>query len=196
VLEIENCIIRNHSVFGIYGLLSTILANNLLVHSAGSQLVAFQMGGNYAFEHCTFYNQGSPFLDHQDEVLFFSNFFYDPTNNLLEERDLEQLLFKNCILYGTLLDEITADTLEEPTRAIRYDFDHCLLKTRLDLGAHGQDLILNQDPDFVDRTEGDYHLLETSPCINTGNPITTGTFDLDGTMRDAMPDIGVYEFAP
>ena len=195
-LTLENSIIKNHSVFGIYGILSTIKGKNLLVHSAGSQLIAFQLGGNYNFEHCTFYNQGSAFLDHQDELLFFSNYFFDPVNQLLEERDLEKLDFLNCILYGTLLDEIVVDTLDDVTTAINYNLDHCLIKTRDDFTANGQELIVNIDPGFIERTEDDYHLLETSPCIDMGNIATAGNLDLDGELHDGMPDIGVYEFLP
>jgi len=198
-LTIENTIIKNHSVFGLYGILSSIEARNLLVHTSGSQLLAFQMGGDYNFEHCTFYNQGSTFNNHQDELLFFSNFFADAGNNLFEERDLERLNFMNCILYGTLLDEIYADSIEESTALLNYQFDHCLLKSRDELTGHVTNCIFNEDPEFFVPEEGDakdFHLTDISPCVDAGNILTMGTPDLDNTIRDANPDIGAYEFIP
>ena len=49
--------------------------------------------------------------------------------------------------------------------------------------------------------DGDYHLLETSPCIDTGNPNYTtepNETDLDGKPRiiNDRIDMGAYEFAP
>jgi len=198
-LNIENSIIKNHSVFGLYGILSQIEGRNLLVHSAGSQLLAFQMGGEYEFEHCTFYNQGSPFLEHQDELLFFSNFFADASNNLFVERDLTQLDFTNCILYGTLQDEIFGDSIEGSTALLNHQFDHCLLKTMEDLEGHQTNSIFNEDPEFFDPEESDkadFHLTDISPSVDAGSNFSSGTLDLDNILRDANPDIGAYEYVP
>ncbi|WP_300671995.1 choice-of-anchor U domain-containing protein [Desulfoluna sp.] len=59
---------------------------------------------------------------------------------------------------------------------------------------------LDINPEFVDATNGDFNLLPSSPCINTGNPDTTtsdaGFEDLAGNPRigDARIDMGAYEF--
>ena len=197
-LMIANSRIQNHSVFGIYGLNSTIKAENLVVHQAGSQLLAFQMGGDYQFEHCTFYSRGSSFLEHQDELIFFSNYFVDQNNSLREERDLVNMDFTNCILYGSLMDEILPDTLNEPTAELNYKFDHCLLKSELDFGDNAIDCIFNMDPQFFmpedpdEAIENDFHLGSESPCIDSGT--STSVFDdFDGEMR-IDPDIGAYEY--
>ena len=53
------------------------------------------------------------------------------------------------------------------------------------------------DPLFVDLTNGDFHLLETSPCINKGfNAYVTQMADLDDNQRiwDVVVDIGAYEY--
>ena len=63
------------------------------------------------------------------------------------------------------------------------------------------------DPQFVDAANGDYHLQDTSPCIDAGdnNSVPSGVDkDLDGKQRivdgnnngTATVDIGAYEYQP
>ena len=49
--------------------------------------------------------------------------------------------------------------------------------------------ILYEDPHFIDSENFNFQLLETSPCINSGNP--EQNFDYDGTISD----IGANPFA-
>jgi hypothetical protein len=53
---------------------------------------------------------------------------------------------------------------------------------------------ISGDPVFADLAGGDYHLLGPSPCIDKGTPVGAPPYDLDGTPRDAEPDMGAYEF--
>ena len=39
----------------------------------------------------------------------------------------------------------------------------------------------------------DFHLLAGSPCINAGTTVGAPAVDMDGVLRDAMPDIGADE---
>ena len=66
---------------------------------------------------------------------------------------------------------------------------------------------VHQDPQFVDAAGGDYHLKDTSPCVDAGDngSVPTGTAqDLDGNQRivdgdndgTATVDIGAYEYQP
>ena len=57
------------------------------------------------------------------------------------------------------------------------------------------------DPCFVDPVNGDYHLLQTSPCINAGDPnhpYDPNETDLDGNPRiiDGRIDMGALEYLP
>jgi hypothetical protein len=58
--------------------------------------------------------------------------------------------------------------------------------------------IINRDPRFVSPTEGDYHLLPDSPCIEHGHPDYTPLpdTDIDGYPRiiGRVVDMGIYEF--
>ncbi len=49
-------------------------------------------------------------------------------------------------------------------------------------------------PLFVDAGSGDYHLQVGSPCIDAGTAVSAPATDLEGTPRDATPDMGAYEW--
>jgi hypothetical protein len=53
---------------------------------------------------------------------------------------------------------------------------------------------IDQDPMFVDAANQDYHLQALSPSWNTGTPIGAPSADIEGTPRDAAPDMGAYEW--
>jgi hypothetical protein len=53
---------------------------------------------------------------------------------------------------------------------------------------------LNADPKFVDPANGDYHLGVGSPCIDKGTSVGVPAVDIEGTPRDAAPDMGAYEW--
>jgi len=49
------------------------------------------------------------------------------------------------------------------------------------------------DPAFTDSEGGDFHLLNSSSCIDAASSIYSPITDLDGILRDANPDMGAYE---
>lgn len=55
---------------------------------------------------------------------------------------------------------------------------------------------INEDPDFVDSSAGDYHLLSTSACIGTADSSVDGypALDFDGVSRASSADMGALEF--
>jgi len=59
---------------------------------------------------------------------------------------------------------------------------------------------INENPQFIDSINNNFHLLENSPCINSGTPDTTGLhlppWDLDGNPRiyDSRIDMSAYEW--
>jgi predicted GH43/DUF377 family glycosyl hydrolase len=53
---------------------------------------------------------------------------------------------------------------------------------------------ISTDPRFVDGAQGNYRLRFGSPCIDGGTPVGAPSTDIEGTARDALPDIGAYEW--
>jgi hypothetical protein len=74
-------------------------------------------------------------------------------------------------------------------------FDHCC--TAPDPGGSGN---ITQDPQFVDMTNGNFHLASTSPCVDAGvvQAWMTGAQALDGNPRTkgGKVDMGAYESPP
>jgi hypothetical protein len=62
------------------------------------------------------------------------------------------------------------------------------------VGWAGTNGNINDDPLFVNAPGGDYHLTAGSPAINAGTTIGAPSYDLEGALRDAQPDIGAFEF--
>ncbi len=60
---------------------------------------------------------------------------------------------------------------------------------------YGDDFV-EGDPLFVDSTEADFHLLESSPAIDSGSSDDAPNFDFDGNTRPQGTeyDIGAYEY--
>jgi len=85
---------------------------------------------------------------------------------------------------------------------IEYGFVHCYNSCIDNFASHSYNVIGNiqtNDFGFVDASNNNYRLLETSPCIDSGSNIyVTSDWDLDGNPRiiDGTVDMGAYEYVP
>jgi hypothetical protein len=95
---------------------------------------------------------------------------------------------RSCILWNENATEVEGKTI-----SVRY--------SNVEDGYYGTGNI-NADPCFVDAADGDYHLLWSSPCIDTGDPAympQPSDEDIDSeprVMRDNRVDMGSDEVGP
>ena len=85
----------------------------------------------------------------------------------------------------------SASGMDTNTFAAGFQFNCC---TAPDPGWFGN---ITNEPGFVDRLNGDYHLETNSPCINSGATLYMAAgLDLDGNLRvsGGKLDIGAFEF--
>jgi hypothetical protein len=199
-LILTNTLIENMSGIGILGRQYAITGINNVIANCG-QLGILLQGGLYDFRHCTFANY---FRDavRQDPNLALTNYYVDPSDVLyIYNMDA---YFGNSIVYGDKSEEMLLDYQEEAT--FNYQFDHCLLKTEMNIGDDQlfPGCIKNKDPLFVDITKNNLALDTLSPAIDMGsiNVINSSSFpsiidkDILGISRISSPDMGAYEYIP
>jgi hypothetical protein len=195
VLDGTNKLVMDHvkvhhmSGIGIYTINYNINASDLLVYDCGQHMLAITAGGDYRFDHCTFANYWT-FETRNTASVLISN--RDASGN---ELPLVNAEFNNCIVYGSLGEELELDSINLP---FDYKFSHCLLKTAMSTSNayHYNMMKVNEDPKFNDIPNQDYHLDSGSPAANFGNTAIGGLhpFDLDNEARDPFaPDLGCYE---
>ncbi|HNW98010.1 MAG TPA: choice-of-anchor Q domain-containing protein [Bacteroidales bacterium] len=196
-LKISNTIIENMSAAGMYFQGTWIEAENCVIGNCGQYGVILNIGGKYDFKHCTIGNYWTQ-SNRQTPSLVLNN-WYEDINGITQYRDLEKAYFGNCIIYGTVDDELYLD--KKSGALFNYNFDHCLIKTKLDTAAsftaNCLNCFFNQNPDFTDVSATDYSLNSTSPAINKGALSIANYVPFDilrhNRTTNTAPDIGAYE---
>jgi len=99
------------------------------------------------------------------------------------------VVLTNSIIWGNLEDELVLSN----TEGINFSFqsDHNIIRTtiqELDINNN----LLNTDPLFIDPTNYNYRLDTMSPAKDKGFKLMI-LKDLEGNVRDSLPDIGAYE---
>jgi hypothetical protein len=194
-LIIRNSKIYNNSFYSIFGLLSVIEAENLLCYQAGANVLSLNYGGNYSFVNCTFYNESSAYISHnQTSVLNFNNYFINNSPQPLMA-DSARLEMRNSIIYGTMADEILLDELPDNPHKLYYNFSHCCIKKpNNSLSDTGFINCFYTDPQFENISKSDFRLKAGSPCINAGDDVNYfPILDIKGVPRTGKPDVGAFE---
>ena len=88
-------------------------------------------------------------------------------------------VFKNNIIYNNY----GGDQVYYNSPALDMEYSNIQQTNLIGIG------LINQTPNFVNPSNNDYHLLATSPCIDTGDPLSIYN-DPDGTRND----MGCYYF--
>ena len=195
-LNLSQCIIDNIYDAGILGLNTNIYADNCLISNCGSNL-SLSLGGDYRFINCTIASYNTAYITHKNPVLQLSDSYTEGGNTYSASLNA---FFQNCILWGdggTVDDEIAIK--KQASDNFSVSFDHVLYKAKNEINnATFISSIKNTDPLFdsidVSRNIFDFHFNKnpTSPAVNAG-VVNSFLYDLDGKLRDAIPDIGCYE---
>ena len=185
------------SSIGILGQGAKIEANNTIVSECGQYTVACYIGGEYSFNHCTFANYWNYSIRNTPSILL-NNFYVDAYDNI-QIRDLNNVSFENCIIYGSLSTEISFQ--EEESGSFNYSFNHSLIKINPNFNTNTSsfvNIIKNTDPLFVDHLNNDFKLSSSSPAIYTGNyQLTLDNnllLDIEEKIRNNPPSMGAFEF--
>lgn len=197
---LSNVRIWNHSRVGLYGGFGNLQAENLVVANCG--LYAFYaLGGSYDFKHCTFanyWNQSS----RSTPAIGLTNFF--EFDRQIFVRELRKAYFGNCIVYGA--NESEFGVAAAPGGLCEYQFNTGLM--RLNPNPDNQSynvndpnrfnqVLLNQNPFFVDVAKNIFEPDSLSPAVNFGNTQDGASvpFDIKQQLRSfgGLPDLGAYE---
>lgn len=195
---LNNCRIDNMSAIGILGQGTKLEVNNTIITKCGQYSVVCNIGGDYSFKHCTFANYWN--FDHRNTPSILLNNFYEGSDGNIYVRDLNSAYFGNCIIDGNLSTEISFQ--ENEIGNFNYTFDHSLIK--IDTTKNNTNtsdfinVIKNESPEFVSKKLFDFHLSDESPCISAGDFNITQSetvlfSDIEGNLRDNVPDLGVYK---
>ncbi len=126
-LRLTNTIIENMSVAGIYSQGASIVAKNVLVSNCAQYSAAITIGGSCSFSQCTFGDYYNISNRSTPEILI--NNWYTDVNSKVQVRNLDSAHFYNCIVYGSLDEELKMDSVMSAGVHFKYKFDHCLLKS-------------------------------------------------------------------
>ena len=191
---VTNCIFSGNNAVGTYGSGGAIYCNTSSSPNI-SNCVFVSNSAHYRGGAMRCDSSSSPTLTN----CTFSGNSAGKLGGVLYCWDYSRPTFNNCILWNNSASlaggEIYADT--GCTVTLNYC---CVDNTGYDGAGTIDDAnnCIHSDPQFVDPASGDYHLKDTSPCIDAGgNTLLPSGLDkdLDGNPRIAngVVDIGAYE---
>lgn len=192
---LENVTIQNMTGIGLFTRTFNVDGKNTVLANCGGYCLAVTGGGNYDFKHSTIANYWTGSI-RNTPALLLNNFFLDT----LDQPISIPLNFSmgNSIIYGYNEDEFLTE-MDGGADSI-YFFDHGIMRTTKDLtdATIFENILKNEDPDFLDKTLNDYRLDSLSPAVDFGKQsiATEVPLDIIGNSRIESPDLGAYEFVP
>ena len=195
-LTLSNTVIENMSIAGIYAQTAYLNVYNTLIYNCDYYAAALTLGGKYDFVHTTLANFSAR---HTLPLLVFNDHYTVKDTITVYKFSAH---FANSIIYGSLNSELVIDRMF-PADETEFDFkfENCMLKINPQFDISDTSLFVNmitdptELPRFVNAAEGDFHLDTLSAAKDKGNAAYLIDFplDLDGVVRDSLPDLGAYE---
>ncbi len=200
-LKISNTKIEHMNYSCLYTIGSSVLASNCVFADAGFYPVALLMGGNYEFYHSTIANYWSYATRTEPSLVITNNLV---ANNAMYVSDLTNAYFGNCIVYGTMSDEL--GLRNDAAAEFNYKFENCIVRNS-DLDFSDNNIYVNvwkdKNPNFINYSIYNWELDTMSNAQNKGNidiinnypylpSINTDLNEFNRTT-DGSPDLGAYE---
>lgn len=204
-LTLTNTRVENMSAFGLLARGAIIDAGNCLFANCGQATVALTLGGNYEFNQCTMANYWGDYYSRKYPQLWLNNYYlYQPAGGALTmvSRDIERADFYNCIVYGSMSNEVWVDTSYNgmiSSAKMTYKFLNSIVKVPAGTNMPASRFVnvLSDDPKFIDPQNFSYLLDTLSPAKDLGLLQYGLLFpmDLKGDSRiaDGAPDAGAFE---
>ncbi len=196
-LKITNTKIQNMSKWGLYGLAFNIYGGNNVISNCQEQCLNLTLGGNYTFIHCTFANFFTG--DKPREVPAVS------INNHAESQVLpDSVYFGNCVIDGTLSNEINLDLQASSTSSLnpQFQFSSSWLKTTSNISDANHYIDVRKGTtslkykdiakyDFKPDNETANKNFQSQKAIDDANKFM---YDIDGNQRDNVNvSAGAYQ---
>ena len=195
---IQNSYVNDYyqGVVKIFGSLQNCILKNNIVASDFSGVVYLKGG---TIDNCLVHNNSN-------NGLFNADIFADGKgiirNSTITHSGFHNIMaFENtAIALNTIADSVSGlNLLWMPPYTYGYlqCYNCCVKEVDSDCSLYYS--IVTNDFGFVDASNNNYRLLETSPCIDSGSNIyVTSDWDLDGNPRiiDGIVDMGAYEYIP
>ncbi len=195
-IMMQQCIVDNAYATGIFGINTSIQANNCLVSNCGSN-IDIQLGGNYNFTNCTVAAY-TPFFSHKNPVLSVNNFATINGTTVVTDIDAA---FINCIFWGEssiVKNEVIVNKLGNTMFSVA--LANCLYKAENDPeNTTITNCIKNSNPifDSTDNNRNVYDFKITknldAPGIDKGKTTLFFTDLSNNTRAIGQTDIGCYE---
>ncbi len=183
---VSNTEIYNMSVAGILAFTSDVSAQNVLVYNCGSYLFGGFAGGNYSFTHCTFSNDPPLFIQDEPTVQFSDNVVIGDNELLTADLSVNMV---NSIIWGPAEEELLINNGGGAN--INALFLSNIIRSGEEISNNFTSREFNF-PGFKETFSNDYSLDTLAFAKDKGTAIGV-TLDIEGSIRDEMPDIGAYE---
>lgn len=201
-LLITNTKVEHMNYAGLYCIGSKVVASNCVFANVGFYPVALLMGGNYEFYHTTIANYWAYSARTEPSVVITNNLV---ANNTMYVSDLENAYFGNCVVYGSINDELGLSN--DASALFNYKFENCIVKASSSTDFTDNSIYVNvikdKDPKFVNYSNYIWDLDTLSPATDFGNinivnnypymPRIDNDIKDESRTSDGSPDLGAYE---
>jgi len=199
-MTMTNTVMHNFVYSCLWSLNSQISIANSELTNSGSYTVCI-IGGKAEFTHCTIANYQER-ITREGPTLVIANYTVD--SNKKEYQWPVQAAFRNCLIFGSMTEELGFAISGDESIFTDISFRNCLLKTKNDLGETATGCIYPEKPNFLklgseeDKYFYDFRVDSLSPARGKADIFYSALYpyDMNGVARsdEDGPDIGAYEF--